>query len=474
MQDKRWWDPAAAALLVIALLTATGRLIATEWVEDLNLAYTLVILGTAAGLALGQSTFHPVLVVLLGATYGMVAVPWQLGRTVAWISDDTLWGDRMVVLASRLLHTLVRFVQQEPVHDPALFLFAMAALSWVLSVHSGYALTRRASPWRIILPPGLAVLLIQTADLYRPRGIWYLAGYFLCSLLLVARVTFMRLRRDWEADQARIPPLVGLDLSYAMAGIAVVLILIAWSVPTMADVVPAAKEIWDRATAPLEERSEKLFASLRRQGPTITAADYYGEDFALGRGRELSDGLVVSVQAPPPPSGVRYYWRARAYDRYEEGRWHTEALTATEQIRPDSRVLTFPVLEGRRTLTFTFTSPDPLMTLYVPPQPRAVSRRARFDFAVNPDGTVDVASVHASPPLGAGESYIVVSSISNMTISELRDAGTDYPSWVTERYLEVPPVITERNGFAVTSLKPSIKGIPARNLVIHSTPKSDF
>jgi transglutaminase-like putative cysteine protease len=444
MRKKRWWDPLAAALLVIALLTATGRLIATEWVEHLSLVYTLVILGTAAGLALGQSTFPPVLAFLVAATYGAFAVPWQLGRTVAHLSDDALWGDRMVVLASRLMHTLVRFVQQEPVHDPALFLFAMAALGWTLSVHAGYALTRRASPWRVIVPPGLAALLIQTSDLYRPRGIWYLAGYFLFALTLVARVTFLRLRRDWEADHARVPPLIGLDLSYAMVGVVVVLILLAWSAPTMADVLPAAKEIWDRATAPLERRSEKLFASLRRQGPTITAADYYGEEFSLGRGRELSDGLVASVQAPPPGPGVRYYWRARAYDNYEDGRWQTEALTVTEQVRPGSQTLRFPPLEGRRTLTFTFTSPDPLMTLYVPPQPREVSRRATFDLAVNPDGTVDVASVHASPPLGAGETYVVRSSIADVTISELRDAGTEYPAWITERYLDVPPTVTDR------------------------------
>jgi len=444
MRERRWWDSTAAALLMIALLMATGRLMATEWVEHLNVVYTLVILGTAAGLALGQSTYHPAMVLLLGATYGVFMVPWQLGRTIAHLSDDALWGDRMVVLAGRLIHTLVRFVQQEPVHDPALFLFAMAGLGWTLSVHAAYALTRRASPWRVILPPGLAVLLIQTSDPYRARGIWYLAGYFLFALLLVARVTFLRLRRDWEADQARIPPLVGLDLSYAMAGIAVVLILLAWSVPTMADALPTARAIWDRATAPLERRSEKLFASLRRQGPTITAADYYGEDFALGRGRELTDALVASVQAPPPPSGMRYYWRARAYDRYEDGRWQTEALTSTEQIRPGERTLRFPPLDGRRTLTFTFTSPDPLMTLYVPPQPQAVSRRARFDLAINPDGTVDVASVHASPPLAAGETYVVRSSVSDMTISQLRDAGTVYPEWITERYLEVPATVTQR------------------------------
>jgi len=306
MDKRRWWDPAAAILLMVALLTVSGRLTATEWVDQLSLVYTLVILGTIAGLALGQSMFHPVLALLFAALYGAFFVPWQLVRIIGYVSEDALWGDRLVVMGGRLVHTMTRFVQQQPVHDPALFLAAMAALAWILSVHAGYALTRRAAAWRVILPPALGVLLIQASDLYRPRGLWYVAAYLLFSLLLVARTTFLRLRRQWQDDGARIPPLVGLDLSYAMAALAVLIVFLAWSVPAMADVLPAAKRIWDRATSPLEERSEKLFASLRRQGPTITAADYYGEDFALGRGRELSDALVASVQAPVAPSPVRY------------------------------------------------------------------------------------------------------------------------------------------------------------------------
>jgi len=444
MRTSRWWDLPAVLLLVAALLTATGRLVATRWVDHLSLAQTLVILGMAAGLALGQSIFSPALAALFGVLYGLFAVPWQLGRTVGRLSEDALWSDRLIVLASRLIQALTQFVQQEPVQDPVLFLFAMAVLAWGLSVHAGYALTRRGSPWRVILPPGLAVLLIQTSDLYRPRGIWYLMAYLLFSLLLLARLTFLRLRRCWQRDDTRIPPLVGLDLSYGMIVVVVVMILLAWTAPAMADILPAVRRVWDRATSPWEERTEKLFASLRRRGATITASDYYGDDFPLGRGRKLSDELVISVQVPEVSSSVRYYWRARVYDRYAEGRWSTEALSMTEPIAPDGSALSFPALEGRRIVTFTITSPEPLMTLYVAPQPRWVSPRAEVDFAQNPNDTVDVASFHAMPPVGAGEAYLARSSIADMTISQLRDAGSDYPAWITDRYLTLPDTITPR------------------------------
>jgi transglutaminase-like putative cysteine protease len=444
MRSSRWWDLPAALLLLVALLTASGRLIATEWVDHLSLVETLVFLGLMAGLALGQSIFSPVLAFTFALLYGLFFVPWQVLVNVGRLADDALWSDRLIVLANRLLHALEQFAQQEPVQDPVLFLFAMGALSWVLSVHAGYTLTRRGRPWRIILPTGVAVLLVHTSDPYRPRGIWYLAGYLLFSLLLLARLTFLQLRSQWREDDARIPPLVGLDLSYVVVAATAMLLLLAWTVPTMADVLPVAKRLWEHATDPWEERMDQLFASLDRRGATITAADYYSDEFPLGQGRELSDALVASVQAPPEGAYVRYYWRARVYDRYADGRWSTAALTQTERVRGSTFDLRFPELEGRRTVTPTFTSAEPMVTLYAAPQPRWASRPVEVDLAENPDGTVDVAALHAVPPVGAGESYRTRSSITAVTVAQLREAGTDYPEWITKRYLELPESITPR------------------------------
>ncbi len=441
---SRWWDLPAALLLAAALLTASGRLVATEWVDHLDLVRTLALIGMGAGLALGQSAFHPALVALFALLYGSFFVPWQLVTNLSPLSEDALWSDRLIVLGNRLLYALRQVAAQKPVQDPALFLFGMAVLSWVLSVHAGYTLTRRARPWHIILPTGLVTMLVHTSDPYRPRGIWYLAGYLLFSLLLLARLTFLQLRGRWEDDQARIPPLISLDLSYVIVLITVALILLAWTVPTMADVLPAARRIWERATDPWEERADNLFASLERRGATVTAVDYYSDNFPLGLGRELSDALVASVQAPPDSAYSRYYWRARVYDQYQEGGWTTAALTGTERVSGTAYDFPLAELEGRRTITAAFTSPEPLITLYAPPQPLWVSQPVEVDLAENPDGTVDVAALHAKPPVGAGQTYLVRSSISAVTVAQLREAGTDYPDWVMDRYLEVPAAITPR------------------------------
>lgn len=444
--SARWWDIPAAFLLLAALTTAVSRLVVTEWVDHLTMIRTLTFLGVLAGLALGQSLFSPRLAAVFGLAYGLFAVPWQLGLTV---EHDILWTERLVGLAARLISALNQLVRQEPVRDPLLFLCWMSSLFWALSVHAGYTLTRHARVWRATLPTGLAVLLVHNSDPYVASRAWYLAAYLFFCILLLARLTFLRQLVHWQQIRAHVPQLIILDLIHIVLLAAALLVLLAWTMPALADVLPAAREAWQEATDPwwtgVRDRLSDTFASLRRTGAVVMVADYYGESLSLGRGSDLTDALVLTAQAPPHRgAGIRYYWRARVYDHYADGIWSNVALSTTQLVDPGYFDLTFPALDGRRTVTFTFTSAVPIATLFTAPQPRWVSRSAQADLGPNPDGTADVAALHATPPLRAGETYQARSSLTNVTIAQLRVTGTDYPRWVTSRYLQLPPSITPR------------------------------
>jgi len=97
--DPRWWDGPAVLLLLLTLLTASGRLIATNWTDHLLQTQTLVFLGALAGLALGQSRFRPGVALFFALAYGLFFVPWQLGLTVT--GDDLTWADRLTALSDR-------------------------------------------------------------------------------------------------------------------------------------------------------------------------------------------------------------------------------------------------------------------------------------------------------------------------------------------------------------------------------------
>ncbi len=440
----RWWDPLAAFLLMAAISAATSRLFATHWTDHLNVITILASLGAMAGLALGQSIFSARQSIAFAFVYGLFAVLWQLGLT---LGEGILWSERLLSLAGRLLVALGQLFRQEAVQDPLLFLFLMPTLFWALSVHAGYNLTRHARPWQIILPTGLTLLIIHTNDPAVVSRAWYLGGYLLFSILLLARLSYLHHRARWQQNRVPLPAYISFDLTRAALLIVVLLILVAWTVPVLADVLPPAKEVWQHVTQPwitARDRLSKAFAPLRRTASRVKYYEYYGEHISLGRGSELPETTIMTVETPPRSTVTpRYYWRARIYDYYANGQW-TSTHSATQSVTPTSDQISFAPAEERLRVTFTFNPDISIVTLYAASQPVWVSRPAEVELAYNPDGTADPSAFHATQPLRAGETYEARSFLSTATIAQLRAAGTDYPEWVTDRYLRVPSSITPR------------------------------
>ncbi|MDY6878356.1 MAG: transglutaminase domain-containing protein [Chloroflexota bacterium] len=440
----RWWDPLAAILLLAAISTAVTRLTITQWTDHLNLVPVLASLGVVAGLALGQSIFSPRRVAAFALAYGLFAVTWQLGLT---LGHGILWTERLVSMAGRLIVALGQLARQEAVEDPFLFLSLMTSLFWTLGVYAGYNLTRHARPWRAILPAGLTLLIIQIYDPFVTSRIWLLGGYLFFSISLLARLTYLHHHARWEQKRVRLPLYIGFDLTRTTLLLAALLVVVAWNIPVLADVSPFAEEAWQSAAQPwitVRDHLSKAFAPLQRTTSLIRYYEYYGEHLSLGSGNELSDTLIMTVEAQPHPDGsIRYYWRARVYDRYANAQW-ASTLSTTQPVTPTNFGLTLPEAEERKTAIFAFNLAIPIATLYTAPRPLWVSRPAQANLAYNPDGTADLAALHAAEPLRAGETYQAESSLSTATIAQLRTAGTDYPSWVTDRYLQVPSTVTTR------------------------------
>lgn len=447
--EMRWWDGPAALLLLLTLLTAAGRLVATRWTDDLFQAQTLVFLGALAGLALGQSRFRPPMALFFAIAYGLFFVPWHLGQTVP---DQRTWADRLTVLSDRLQVSWVQLASQQDVEDPLLFLALMDILSWGIGGWAGYTLTRRGDPWRAVLPAGIAALVVQAYDPYPPSRAGIIALYLFFALLLWARTTYLHRRAGWQATRTLLAPFLGLEMTRAAFYVALGIVVIAWIFPAPADLLPTARRAWEHLSRPwvmLRERLEPLFAPLRGGVPVM--GEFYGPQLPLGQGRERTETVILTVRAPSDyPSGVRFYWRARVYDLYADGIWQT-AFATDQPVAQENETLAFPGRdghlpegEGRWTAVLTYTTAFPISALYLAPQPVWVDVPVQADLTESPDGTLDVAALKAVPSLAAGTTYHARSALGAATIGQLRAAGTDYPLWVTDRYLQLPPTITPR------------------------------
>jgi transglutaminase-like putative cysteine protease len=81
--------------------------------------------------------------------------------------------------------------------------------------------------------------------------------------------------------------------------------------------------------------------------------------------------------------------------------------------------------------------------LYAPAQPVWFSRPGSY-LAISNDATKDITSWHSSPALLPGETYQAEAILNNPHVEELRQAGAQYPSWITEKYLQIPENFSPR------------------------------
>jgi transglutaminase-like putative cysteine protease len=452
--DTRWWDWFSAVLVILLLLTASGRLVATRWTDGLGVVLDFVILGTILGMALGRSSYHPILTFLTSVAYGILIIPWRLGVTMSQGID---WSERLLNMIGRVNMIIGQIVNQTDVTDSLLFVLLMACLFWILSVNAGYVLTRYANAWRIILPAGLTLVVIhyyhncpvvnlrQCVNIDVRGGSSYIAVYMLLSLLLVARIYYIRQMQSWRDRHTFIHSDVGFDLLRVTVVAVVVLMAMAWTVPAFGNKLfqngGPLKSI-NRSLNSASKFFSHAFASLSySSGPST---EYFGQGLYLGKGSEISYAMVLQVDAPQPsPSGGNYYWQARVYDRYENGGW-TSNYPFTSEIKAQYPILTSPFIKGRQISTFNFFAYKNLGLLFFPTQVVSVSRPVIVHLIREPDGTPDVSFLELNSELFSGERYQVLSAVSSLTVRELKNVGTKYPDWVLNQYLQLPSSITPR------------------------------
>ena len=438
----RWGDWMTAALLIIMMQIAAGRLVATLWTKDLHLVQVIALIGTILGLALGKSIFKHPWPVFFAIAYGSIVIPWQIGLT---LDPEIKWRERLINLWGRLGVVIQELLSSKPVTDNLLFLLLMAILFWSLSIYAGYVMLREGNPWKVIIPGGVAAFVIHSFDPLLVSRSWYLAFYLFFALLFVARMVYLRNTAKWRESRTHTPPDMGFDFSRVALLLSMILVFFAWNVPVLAESFLPAAQIWRTASRPwlnAKDRFSFMFASLRASVGLVQ--NFYGNTLTLGLGNQLSDQVIMEVEALTDlPNGFRYYWEAQVYNIYESNQWQTN-LRTTHELTPDSEDLNQPGADIRPVVSSTFYTHIPISNLFVVPEPLWINLPTQANMTINPDGSVNFGSLMSKDFIRPGEQYTMRSAIDALTITELKAAGNAYPQWVIDEYLQLPKDITTR------------------------------
>ncbi|HSL47386.1 MAG TPA: transglutaminase domain-containing protein [Anaerolineales bacterium] len=440
VQQSRWWDWTAIGLHFILLQTVASRLVATTWTPFLFLIQTFTYMGFVIGTALGYSMFHRRTTRWLNFFYMIILLPLQWTLV---IDQNTSLEEQLLSVAGRLFFSTSDFLARRPVEDPIFFVAVMSLAFWVISSWSGFALVRNQDYLGAVLPAAIGLIIIHNYDHAIAGRIWFLAFFAFIALLLLGRLQFLQNKISWRERRIFLSPDTSVDLTSSMAVAASLIIIVAWTIPASISSMQSAVKTWNRVTRPWHEFTQKMENAVSAlESPSGgTRGEFFGSQLALGRGFPLSDLVMFQVEAPEvsfeekPP---RYYWRGRTYDRFVEGQWYTTGTTREEYSPAVTNPYQVPA-EEKTPAHFLFNTGDTRFSLlYSPSQPIWVSRPGVTFTTPAENQARDIIAWHAYPSLRGGETYQVDAILSNPNRQQLLEAGTDYPGWVTQKYLHLP------------------------------------
>lgn len=435
----------SGTLLAFILLALATSLRSAAWTDGMGLLTPIVLGGFLLGVALSYSRWSGLFPVLQSLVVGTAVVLYWVSRAPE-IPADLIGADRMIYIGESLWSWILLLFSNEPARSNLVFLLQLGFLLWWLGYLAAWAVFREGRVWRAIVPIGL-VLLVNTY--FGPPGLGlYFAFFVVCALLLAVRSFLSEKEIAWRIERVRYANDIQMDFLRDGLLLALLVVALAVFLPNAGSngAMSSALEPLRTPWRDVQQEWGRLFSTLNYQGAAV-GEPAFGDTLTMGGARNLGDQLILDVT-----SSSGRYWRAAAYDTFTGRRW-LKTTNFTQAIDGASHVRT-PQFEARREITQTFTiQASTGNVLFAAGQPLRVSLKATADiFVVEQEPGVslpvaEIAMLHRrDAALRPGDRYLAVSSLSRATVEDLQEAGTDYPSWVTDTYLDLPSDLAPQVG----------------------------
>jgi len=339
-------------------------------------------------------------------------------------------------------------------YNNLVFVLHMAFVGWGITYMTVWFIFRQRRIWHAVVSGGV-LLLVNVY--YAPRDLTaYFVVYLILTLLLVIRFNLFVQTQTWRREQVHFNA-GEISFDFLRAGTLFTGLIIVLALVTPGAAVAEEADVFDVLRGPwhdLQAEWSRLFASLNYR--PSGSVDFYGRSLHLGGPRNLAEIPILEVKAPP----TARYWRAAVFDTFTGRSWEN----TDEELVPfgaDNETLPLITYQARQPVTQTVTVLGPGMSsLVMAAQPIWVSRSARVNVSyvsaagggafgpldeIAGNAQIDTISFARSRiPLKAGEGYTVASLITRASVRQLQAAGVNYPAWVTERYLQLPPSVPDR------------------------------
>jgi transglutaminase-like putative cysteine protease len=440
--EEGWISLFLVALMAVVMAAAiddAGWVIANGKLTDFLVFAALG--GVAAGFIGAKVGWNRWLAHGIGAIFAALIVPimvgevlkplWPLGAQFRETADQSMlaWTELIVNRAP-----VTRAVGHH--------LLVFGLLCWGTGMFAASAVFRHHRPLSAVVVIG--ALLIANMAATQNGQLHYLLVFSLAALFLLIRLHALDEEATWARRRIGDPSAVG--SIYLRGGTVFVIAAIFGSlVLTIGARSAPLAGAWDDLKPWLLDVS----ASIERFLPTLQnsrgiGSPQFGPSAPI-RGFWTTDaGLAATIQRTPGDN-FPYYWRAVAYDTFNNYGWQWEGDdTTTRQIAPNAEILAGTAeavaKAGTKDVSFTVT-PDEYRGSYAlsPIVPLSINRASSLAgggkqgfFQALEIGGHDPYSVTARVPLRGDED-------GGLTQSLLKAAGGSYPADIYSRYTALPP-----------------------------------
>lgn len=424
-------------LLLAMIIISAGGVVQADFFDGLEVLPYVGVTAVFAGLLLAKSNFPSRTAHLFAFVYGLFVVLYGVGTM---LPGDLTWRARVLEVVNIQLVWLQKAFEGGTGREGYIFVLHTAVVYWLLGYTAAWYTFRNPRIWLVVIPTGL-VLLSVVYYYYGPEPLTlYLAVYVLLALLFIARTHLAAQEKQWRSGDVRYERQIWITFLRAGFIAALLSLTVAWTLPAL----PASAAVSDALSdtrGPWREFQNnwtRLYSALRTYGSTTI--DPYQDTLVLGGPRTVGDTLVMDVFVERELPYV--YWQTIVYDTYTDGRWRAADNEPTLHITDDGLIDVPPTI-ARQVITQTVVNYLPNSGLmYGAPEVVGSDQDMFVAAGTDANGNKLVTEMRSRYILKQGDLYNVISRFSTADAAGLRTAGTDYPQWVQDTYLQLPESIT--------------------------------
>ncbi|MFN0146704.1 MAG: transglutaminaseTgpA domain-containing protein [Dehalococcoidia bacterium] len=430
MSWEDWLTFAAALITFVSVAVSIDQ---ANWVRGgMPAVVPTVMAGLVVGMFAARVRVTAAIIHPAGVALGLIVVALAVQ---SFADGDTIAG-RLADARLRMVDWWAVVRSGDISNDNLPFVTLVQSICYLSAYLAAYAIYRWHNPWVAILP--MAIVLLANISLQNGQPTTAFLFFVFGAVLLIARLHLQKNQSRWRRLGVDYPEFISLSAGQLTLVVTVGLLFFAWLVP-VGNQAEAVKGAWETVSSPFRGNSStfgRLFNSIdARNGGRL---HNFGAYLAISGDVKLGTKQLFEIKATEPG-----FIRGTSYDEYTGSGWKVGPRDRTTveggDLAASPEVQNY---EKRNVSVLQVTVRDGDTTVLSQGMPLGTNVKVKAETPKGYRG--DIEQLSSTRGLNAGDTYNSIGSESLASEEDLAAAGTEYPAWVAERYLQLPKDLPQR------------------------------